>query len=298
MSKFILVIATFTFGVFLQCMAFCEQESSTRKILDTTIVDHPINRTDIPVLSYRCSMSHHGIEILKPSSNIARICVWKDGMIAWRVGRSSKTWYQTIIPAEKVESVVREITEEFANYPAKNRPRWTSIIFSMGANASPRIKVYSSQHYESFGMDKSLLEFYMKNRKIFQSGDEEAILETITAVRGGLPPGINSPNGQYIGPHPAYMFNFKGLVGYYRATYPQAGLAKQGTSVYSNEELLKCAALYTADVEHLLFAEKKILSLLPSTQGLKSKRIDESRYGYIIEYETQGDKTEFFYRPE
>ena len=202
MSKFILVIATFTFGVFLQCMAFCEQESSTRKILDTTIVDHPINRTDIPVLSYRCSMSHHGIEILKPSSNIARICVWKDGMIAWRVGRSSKTWYQTIIPAEKVESVVREITEEFANYPAKNRPRWTSIIFSMGANASPRIKVYSSQHYESFGMDKSLLEFYMKNRKIFQSGDEEAILETITAVRGGLPPGTNSPNGQYIGPHP------------------------------------------------------------------------------------------------
>jgi len=223
-------------------------------------------------------------------------------MVAWSIVPSPERlyeilWYQATIPVEKIETAVREITDSFAKYPAKNRQIRTFITIRLGANYSPHIDINSSQHFESFGMDNDLMEFYIKNRETFQSGNEEAILETIRAVRGGLPPGTTSPDGSYIGPHPAYMFNFKHLVGYYRREYPQAELAEIGTTVYSDEELLKCAALYTADVEHLLFAEKRILDLLPSTKGLTPKNLKMEGHYFRIESETKGDETEFFYRP-
>ena len=297
MSKILLVIATFTLAVFLQYTAFAEQESNTRKTLDTAYVVHPIKRTDPPVLTYECGISHHGIIILEPGSNLVKIFVWKDGMIVWGVRSSNSTlWYQTTIPVEKVEAAVQEIAENYAEYPVKDRPTWTSIILSLGASFSPSIAVYSSHHYESFGMEKSLREFYMKNQEVFQSDNEEAILETIKSLSGGLSPGKIGPNGKYIGPHPMYMFDFQNLVAYYREKYPQGGLAEKGTEVYSNEELLKCAALYTADVEHLLFAEKTIIDLLPSKEGIKPKYLKSTGRDFIIEYETKDGKTEFFYK--
>jgi hypothetical protein len=96
------------------------------------------------------------------------------------------------------------------------------------------------------------------------------------------------------------MLDYKKLVEYYRLVescreLPQAGLSKPGTPVYDDEEILKCAALYAADIEHLFLMEMKILGLLQSREGLTAKKKKKKLYDVHVEREIKEDKSEFFY---
>jgi len=263
------------------------QTSEPRKTITTSSYSPTGERTDMPVLVYRQSRGHHGQWIAGDDTNIDRIIIWKDGTIVWhivgddRFMRFATHTYQTTIPAEKVEAALREIAENFAKYPVKDRPHESRIFFSLGAHFSPTITVYDSRHYGYMWMDEYLLRFYKQHREVFQSGDDKTIVKTI---KDGIPSHYNG---------------HKGFVEYYRRELPQAGLSRPRSFIYSDKEILKCVALFAADAEHLMLMEKKILELLPSAEGLtKTEKQRDDRTQYIhIEREIKDGKSAFFYSP-
>lgn len=302
MSIFRLILLSCAAGliavVFTTGMGVCEEATNLRHEYTTALFFYSDERTDMPVFCYRCSSGHHGQWI--SDSELKTILIWSDGTIAWEIAPKEKRydtrWYQTTVPAEKIEAAVKEITESFAKYPVKNRLRRGGMTLRLGANHSPSIAVYSSQHYENFMTDILLWEFYKENRETLQSGDDETIVETIAKV-GGFPSGKINPDGTYTGLHPAYMFDYRSLIEAYREKFPDAGLSEKRNPVYKEEEILKCMELFKADMEHIFLVEKKILDLLPATEGLQAKKLDtKSRY-FLVEREIKDGKSEFFYSP-
>ena len=295
--------AALVFAVFMQGNAFGEQAPQARTAIERAW-HYPMNddRTDLPVLTYRCSRGHH-MQDLPDSGEIDVVNIWQDGTVIWKVSpeirRDNTRIYKATIPAEKVEAAVQKIAESFAKYPTKDRPRWQGIFFRLGANFSPTITIHSSQHYESLWVDHILWTFYQEHREVLQSGDNEAVLNTIKGVGDVFPKGTVSADGKYTGLHPAYMFDYRGLVEYYREIQPKAGLSKKGNRVYEDEEILKAVKLYAADVGHLLLAVDTILALVPSTEGLTGEKPTYDRDGldFTIEMTIKDGKAEFFYIP-
>ena len=321
--RFLLIAAALTVAVFTNGTGCCEEPSEQRHSYTTASLRWLEDCTELPVLQYRSSRGHFGEWI--SDSNIDEIFIWKDGTIAWSVlpegkSRTGIVWYHSTVPAEKVESAVQEITEDFAKYPSEKRLRRHSIVFRLDAQSSPGIEVYSQHHYEFFWVDFLLWKFYKENREVLLSDDTEAIINTIKGV-GGFPPGKINADGTYTGLHPAWKFDYRGLVEYYRDIQPHAGLSAPQTADYGDEEILKCVEFYIADVGHLMLMEKKILDLLSSTDGLEAEKIftrslfdalsvegrtqlgmtPESRFmiwhNFHVEREIKEGKSEFFYSP-
>ena len=271
-----------------------EQASEPRQTYITNFYQYTAERSDVPVLCYTQRHGHHGGTL--GDSNIEKIFIWKDGTIDWRTIRYPFQWHRATIPAEKVDTALQEIAESFTRYPAEDRIRGSFKLLRLGANYSPHIKVFDSRHYQSFWMDDQLWTFYLKNREVFQSGDNEAIL---TAVKGEFQPRVINPAG---GPYlaPAYSFDYRGVVEHYRSSLPQAGLSKPDTRTYRDEEILQCASLFVADAEHLFVMEKKIMELLALTEGLEVKKLDTrpgdvENYSVHVEREVKDGRSEFFY---
>ena len=77
--------------------------------------------------------------------------------------------------------------------------------------------------------------------------------------------------------------------------------------VYSDKEILLCAALYAADVEHLLLIERNMLGFVSSLKGMEVKEkeytteqqffevMKESEHCVHVEREIEGGKSKFFY---
>ena len=302
-NKCVLIAAVLVTIVFKYEIASGEQESEKRYPYTATWFHYSDDRTDLPVLYYRNSRGHFGEWI--SDSNIEKILIWGDGMIAWNTvpgkQRAVAGRYQSTVPVEKVEAVVMAITRDLIEYPAKNRPRQQSIIFRLDAQFSPAIQVHSSQHYESFSMDYLLWKFYKENREVFQSGDNDTILDTIKGIGELFPKGKVSPDGKYTGLPPAFMFDFRGLAEYYRTILPQAGLSEKGNPDFSDEEILKCVEFYAADVEHLLLMEEKILELLPPQESWETQRLKKNYetkfYYFLVERGVKEGKLQFFYSP-
>jgi len=276
-TKIFLIAIVLVFAIAAKGSASDEQTSEPRKTFTTSFYQFSDERSDVPVLHHRQRISHHGRWIA--DSDIDRIFIWKDGTIVWEVAprenRSNTRWYQTKIPVEKVEAALRDIAESFAKYPSKDRAREPRMVFGLGADYAPSIKVHDSRHYESLGMEDHLWQFYQEHREVFQSGDNEAILKTFKTV--------------------GRLFDYRTLVEHYRQRQPQAGLSAPRTPVFSDAEVLKCAALFAADVEHLLLMEKKVLELLPSHVGLQARRINTRSQYVHVEREIKDGKSEFFY---
>jgi len=178
-----------------------EETSKPRHSYNTIYVYFTEPHTEPPVLSYHCSGGHHGQWI--SDSDIERIYIWKDGNIAWKVAPAKNNdgrfrfnihWFQTTIPAEKVEAAVQEIMVDFAKYPTKMRPLESRISFAVDSNSSPSVQVASSQLYSYMWIDHFWWKFYKENQEIFRGNDKEAILKTIKAVdrRGGYKGLVNS----------------------------------------------------------------------------------------------------------
>gem|GEM_PF-6742464 len=296
--KLFSLVAALLLVVFMQGATLCAQESKLRHTYGTSFYYYSRERADVPVLYYTCSRGHHGGYMLDDPEIVENILIWKDGTIAWCIAPKGKRhdlqWYQSIVPPERVETALQEITTDFKKYPAQYRPRQSGIFFRLGAAYSPTITVHSPQHYESLWVDHLLWKFYKENREVLQSDDQEAILKTIKTV-GGFPPGIINPDGTYTGLHPAYKFDYRGLAEYYGEKRSYAELSEKRSPDYSDEEILKCVALYTADVGHLCLMEEKILDLLPSHEGLKARKLNKQMYNIHVEREIKDGKSEFFY---
>ena len=282
--------------IFVFISAGCEQQQTYTTAV--YLYSPPNLRSDVPVLVYEPSRGHFGGKI---DSNIDKVFIWKDGTLVWCMipegERYGTQWYRATIPVEKIEAALQEIALNFAQYPVENRPRELNIIFRIDASYAPSIGVYSAQHYERsyLSVDYKLFKFYKENRKVFQSGNGEAILKTIKAVGDEFPQDKINENGHYVGLHPAWKFDYKGLVLHYWAKLPHAVWPENYDSIYSDTEILKCAALYTADMEHLLLMEKRILDLLPSHEGLKAKKLNTvTRYVHVEQQVKEGNK-EFSY---
>ena len=297
MPGFLLIVAAL---MLIQGCALGKQDPQAETAIGRVYYSPMTDRTDLPVLQYRCSRGHHG-QYLPDSGEIESVYIWEDGTIAWEVSpeirRSNTRIYQTTIPAEKVEAAIQKIAESFSKYPTENRLRWYSPTLRLGANYSPSIDVHSVQHYENYGTDHLLMTFYQENREVLQSGDNKAILKVIKGVGDAFPKGTVSADGKYTGLPPAYMFDYRGLVEYYREELPHAGLSKKGNRVYGDEELLKAVKLYVADTEHLLFAVETILALVPPTEGLTGERpsYDWDSHDFTVEMEVKDGKAKFFY---
>ena len=285
-TKFYLIAITLVFAIAAKGSASDEQTSEPRKTFTTTSYSHTGEQTDMPVLRYGQRRGHHGQWIAGDDTNIEEILIWKDGTIVWHVVGDDRTLlrfathtYQTTIPAEKVEAALRDIAESFAKYPVKDRPWESRIFFSLGANSSPSLTVRDSRHYGSMWMDDWLLRFYQHNREIFQSNDTKTIVATI---KRGIPSHYNG---------------HRGFVQYYREAQPNAGLSGLRFPFYSDAEILKCVRLWAADAEHLLLMERKVLDLLPFTEGLTrtAKQRDTQTQYLHVEREIKDGKSEFFY---
>ena len=279
-TRFFLIVTLLMTAVVMSESIFSEENTEQRYHGTTTWFRYHEDDTDLPVLCYYCSSGHHFPWISE--SRIERIFIWKDGTVAWSV-HPEKSFalhlYQTTIPVEKIEAAVMEIARDSAKFPSKGRPRSQGIAFRLGADYSPTIRVHSQIHFESLWVDHYLMKFYQNNQEVFQSGDNEAILKTLKTMGG--------------------FVSYKGLVDYYRRL-PQAGLSEKSNPEYSEEEILKCAAFYVADIEHLLLMEAKILELLPSTEGLEPKEIDYNKnksYRFLVEWGIKEGNLQFFYSP-
>jgi len=296
-TKFYLIAIILVFAIAEKGSAADEQISEPRNMFTISVYYHTDERPDMPVLHYTQRRGHHGQWIT--DSDIYQIFIWKDGTIDWCIApperRRDRQWYRATIPAEKVEAALQEIVESFAKYPVKERSRGTFATLRIGANYSPRMKVYDSRHYETSGMDDDLLTFYQRNRGIFQSGDNEAILKTMKMVGGVFPQGRINPDGSYTGLPSSYMFSFRDVVEHYRARLTNIGLSAPNTRVYSDEEVLKCALLFAADAEHLLLVERKILELKPFFTLEAGKKIDTKDQRVLVEREIKDGKSVFFY---
>ena len=283
--------------VFLWDGALCAQENEARQKVGSGLFFYVKECSEPPILQYRCSSGHFGGNL--SDSDIDKIFIWKDGTVAWEVtpkDRSWDRWYQSKIPVEKVEAAIKEIAEDFARYPSKDRSLFGFVIFRIDASYSPHIEVHSSRHHESLGLDFLLWKFYKENRDVLRSDDNEAILKTIKSV-GNFTPGKVDKDGKYTGLHPAWMFDYKGLVNYYEHQQSQDKKAEIRKTDFSDEEILRAVAFYVADAEHLLMMEKKILDLLPSREGLKRKELETVSHYFDVEREIKDGKSEFFYVP-
>ena len=273
--------------------AFCEEEAAETRKPFTSIWFHYINESgEPPVLWYYGSMGHHANRI--PDSGVHEICIWKDGTVAWSVFRDKETllsdWYQATIPVEDVEAALEEIMADYAKHPLETRQRKRDIafrsgpVFMLGMNYSPRIHVCASRHFETLSMDYAMWRFYKDNREVLQSGDDEAILKAVKITEEKS--------------NPFTMIDYRGMVEHYRKMQAGEDPAKSSERVLecSDEEVLKCATMFTADVEHLFLIEKKMLDLLPPTEGLEKKKPD-MKGNLLIEVEMNEGKPEFFYSP-
>ena len=280
-TRFHLGIFALLFAILAPFSVMGDQESEKKQTLRIDTVYYKEISTP-PVFKYSGSRGHHGQWI--SDSEIEDVLVWADGTIAWQVAPDEKKrwdsyWYQTTIPAEKVEAAIKTITEDFDQYPIKNRPRKSGIFYHLGANYSPSICVYAPADYETMWIENYWMKYYQENRDVFQSGDRKLMLETFKK-----------------------MVEYRGhdlIVRYYRGALPDAGLAKAETPVENDEEIFKCIEFYVADVEHLLLMEKTILDLLPLTDGLKkteNKHAIFSRENKIrVDCEIQDGKLQFSY---
>ena len=299
MTRFFLIAIASILAMLTQGNVFGEQEPQARTTVGRTGFIQVNERTDLPVLQYRGSRGHHG-QFLPDSGEITEVNIWQDGTIVWQIEpeirRDNRRIYQATIPVEQVEAAVQKIAESFADYPVENRPRRSGIFFRLGANYSPTITIHSSQHYELLWVDHILWTFYQEHREVLQSGDNEAILTIIKGI-GGFPPGRINEDGTYTGLHPAYKFDYRGLVEYYREKQPNAGLSERGNRVYGDEEILKAVNFYVADVKHLLLAVETILALVPSTEGLEGTRptFGWGSSRFTVEMAINDGKAEFFY---
>ena len=266
-----------------------KQEFPSRTVIGQTWFYPMTDRTDLPVLTYRCSRGHYA-EYLSDSGEIDEIAIWKNGMIAWKVSpeirRDNTRIYQTTIPVEKVEAAVQKIAESYAKYPMKNRPERAVMILRLGQHSSPSVQVHASQHYETASANYDLLHFYKRNRVIFLSDNNKAKIATFKKIGGNRG-----------------MFHYKDIVNTYRGRFPNEGLSKENNPLYLNKEILTCIEIYKADTEHLLLAVEIILALVPSTEGLTGER---PTYGDSHDFTVEmaiknGDgkdgKAEFFYIP-
>jgi len=291
--KFFLLIGVLIFAVSAKDSVLAEQASEPRQTYITNFFQYTAERSDVPVLCYSQRRGHHGQRIA--DSEIEKVFFWKDGTIDWRVQKDYQ-WYRAIIPAEKVDTALQEIAESFAKYPVKDRVRGSFDTLRLGANYSPFIKVFDSRHYQSFMMDDQLWTFYLTNRDVLQSDDNETILKV---VKGEFRPRVINPaDGPYL--HPAYSFDYRGVVEHYRSRFQEIGLSKPDTRTYRDEEILRCASLFAADAEHLFLMEKKIMELLALTEGVEVKKLDIRPGGveilYVhVEREVKDGKSEFFY---
>lgn len=251
-----------------------------RRIITTTNYRIVNEKTEPPVLKFHWSNGHHGQRISE--SDISRVLVWKDGTIVWSIAKDSgfwnldADWYQSTIPVEKVEKAVTEIVESFEKYPIKDRPLETRMVFRIGAHSSPTITVLAPELYEFFWMDNFLFEYYTENRADFQAGDPDTMLKAL----------INLDDT---------FIDFKGLVYYYREELPWAGLNSFPKRRIGDEVLRKCAALFTADGEHLTLMEKRILELVPPHEGLEPKEFEYESQDVKVEQEIVDGKRRFFY---
>jgi hypothetical protein len=271
MKKYLLSL-TVILVVCLSSAILHAQENQPRESYETTSFSFTKERSDVPVLQFHCSRGHHGQWL--SDSEIETILIWKDGTIAWKIApkkdgdpfRFGTThWYQSTIaaegkitPAERVEAAVREIAENFAKNPTGNGTRLQrggKMNYYPGEHFPESINVWGSQHNERMSVQYAELKFYKENRKIFQSDDNKSIAETFGSIK-------------------SLGWDYKNLMEGYRERFPNAGLSAKGTPTYREEELLKYAKLYTADMEHYLLMEKKILDFLPSLEGLKPKEPD------------------------
>jgi hypothetical protein len=291
--KLFLLIAVLIFAISVKNSVWAEQASEPRQTYITNFFQYTDERPDVPVLYYTQRRGHHGQRIA--DSEIDKVFIWKDGTIDWST-RLGFQWHRATIPAEKVDAALQEIAESFAKYPVKDRIRGSFSTLRLGANYSPRIKVFDSRHYQSVGMDDQLWTFYLANRDVLQSDDNEAILRI---VKGEFRPRVINPaDGLYLSP--SYSFDYRGVVEHYRSRFTGIGLSEPGTRTYADEEILKCALLFVANAEHLLVMEKKIMELLALTEGLEVEKLDIRPGGVDIlnvhvEREVKDGKSEFFY---
>lgn len=293
-------IALLALAVLMREGTLCAQENQPRRKVTGGLFHYVKERSEPPVLQYHCSSGHFGGNL--SDSDIDEILIWKDGTIAWEVAvekdRSDRwdRWYQSKIPAENVEAAVKEIAEDFAKYPSERRSRRSSVIFRIDASYAPTISVHSHRHYEFFWMDFLLWKFYKENRDVLRSEDNEAILKIIKNV-GNFTPGKIDKDGKYTGIHPAWMFDYKGLVNFYEHQQSREKKAEVRKTDFTDEEILRAVAFYVADAEHLLVMEKKILDLLPSREGLKREKLKTVSHYFDVEREIKDGKSEFFYVP-
>ena len=280
-TRFLLGTFALLFAILTPFSVMGDQESEKKQPITVETVFYKEISTP-PVFKYSGSIGHHGGRV--SDSDIETVLVWADGTIAWKVGPDEKQrwasyWYQTSIPAEKVEAAIKTITEDFDKYPIKNRPRESRIFNHLAANFSPSIRVYAPADYETMWIEHYWMKYYQENRDVFQSGDRELMLEAFKKMR-----------------------EFRGhdlIVCYYREKLPDAGLAKVETPVENDDEIFKCIEFYVADVEHLLLMEKTILGLLPPTDGLEKTKNDHDTFfrenKIRVDCEIQDNKPQFSY---
>ncbi len=273
--KSFVTLVILALAVFMRDAGLGAQENQPRHEIDWDTFSDIKKRSERLVLEYRCSRGHFGGRIT--DSNIDEVFVWKDGMIVWSVAKEKEPrpdlFYKSSIPPEKVETVVKEIAEDFAEYPSQKRPWMASIIFRIDASYSPSVEVSSPSHSEFMWMDNILWEFYKENRKVLRSDDKDAIIKTIKKV-SGIPLGKVDADGKYTGIHPAWTFDYKGLVNHYEREQSQDKKAETRKTEFTDEEILRAVAFFVADAEHLLLMEKKILDLIPFRDGLKAKELE------------------------
>ena len=255
-TRYLLGTFALLFAILTPFSVMGDQESEKKQTLRVDTVYYKEFSTP-PVFKYRGSIGHHGQWI--SDSEIEDVLVWADGTIVWKIAPDEKKrwdsyWYQTTIPAEKVEAAIKTITDDFDQYPIRNRPRESGIFYHMGANYSPFIYVYAPANYEMMWIEHYWVKYYQENRDVFQSGDRKLILEAFKKM------------GKYRG-HDL-------IVRYYRGALPDAGLAEIEAPFEDDDEIFKCIEFYVADVEHLLLMEKTILDLLPATEGLEKTEND------------------------
>ena len=258
-----------------------ESDDGKRRVVDTSSYRIVNGKAEPPILQYRGPRGHHGQRIT--DNSVESVMIWADGTIAWEVlsdtdqrFRYPDGYYVSTIPVEKVEKAVKAIVASSKKHPVENRPSHTGAFYRLGAHYSAGIDVWTPELYAHSWMDYDLLSFYKKKRDLFLSDDMKAKIQALKDLNiVGMPR--------------------LGLVNYYRATYPHIGLRKERDENYSDEEIKKCAELFTAECEHLILMDEQILALVPSHKGLKPKKRDYKTQYVKVERETVDGKRRYVY---
>ena len=302
-KRFFPVAAILLLAVLAGATAFGEEASEQRRSVALSHYTFSDARSDAPVLNYQGSRSHYGwlMVVTEDRSDILRLMIWKDGTIVWLTSPEANVshWYHVTVPAEKVEAALREITDDFAKYPSKGRERQSRLVFRLNSNYSPEVTILTPEHFEKCYADILTKNFYQENRDIFLSGDQEAILNLLKSMSSDGFSGFDD------------KLDYRQFVRFYRDKRPLAKWSEPirpemkrtetgyrifpMTTDYSDEDILKCAALLTADFEHLLLMEQKISDLLPPREDWEAKQLDEKGYCIHVERVTQDGKSEYQY---